>query len=111
MYKFLRHYRATPHTATGKTSAEPLFNCNYTVLLAELQVPVHNPKVCQQNAQAEGKQKACKDSKINVKHHIIQVNDKVLLLQRQSKTKSRYDPAPFKVVKVQGTQITATHGD
>lgn len=36
--------------------------------------------------------------KVNVEHHNIQVNDKVLLLQ-QSKTKPRYDP--YKVIKVQ----------
>ena len=43
--------------------------------------------------------KSYKDSKTNVKHHSIRVNDKVLLLQRQSKTKSRYDPITCKVVK------------
>ena len=41
----------------------------------------------------------------------IQVNGKNLLLQRQANTKLRYGPVPFKVDKVQGTQITATRGD
>ena len=110
-YKFLRHYRATPHTTTGKAPAELLFNRKFTVRLPELQVPVHDPQLRQRNAKAKAKQKAYKDSQANVKHHSIQVNDKVLLLQRQSKTKSRYDPVPYKVIKVQGTQITATRGN
>ena len=63
------------------------------------------------NKMQKPKQKAYKDSQANVKHHSIQVNDKVPLLQHQSKTKSRYDPVPYKVIKVQGTQITATRGD
>ena len=111
IYKFLRYYRAIPHTTTGKAPAELLFNRKFTVRLPELQVSVHEPQMRQRNAQAKAKQKVYKDSKANVKHHNIQVNDKVLLLQRQSKTKSRYDPVPYKVTKAQGTQITATGGD
>lgn len=47
IYKFLRHYRATLHTTTGKDAAELLFNLNYTVRLPELQVPVHDPETRQ----------------------------------------------------------------
>ena len=46
-----------------------------------------------------------------MKPHDIQVGDQVLLLQKQSKTQSRYDPQPYRVVEVQGTQITAVRGD
>ena len=45
IYKFVRHYRATLHTTTGKAPAELLFNHNYTVLLPELQVPLHDPEI------------------------------------------------------------------
>ena len=83
------------HTATDGAPAELLFNRNYTVRFPELQVPVHDPELHQRNAQAKAKEKAYKDSKTSVKRHSIQVNDKVLLLQRHSKTKSRYDPVPF----------------
>lgn len=103
------HYKATQLTTTGKAPAELLVNCKYTVHLPELQVPVHNPKICQRNVLAKAKQKAYKDSKMNTKNHNIQVNDKVLWLYCQSK--SRYDPVPYRVVKVQGTQITVTCGD
>jgi len=109
IYEFLRHYWATPHTTTSKAPAEPLFNSKFTVPLPELQVPIHDTQLRQRNVQAKAKQKAYMDAKVNVKHHNIQVNVKVLLLQRQSKTKPRYDP--YKVIKVQGTQITATCGD
>ena len=90
IYKFLRHYGATPHTTTGRAPAELLFNRNYTVRLPELQVPVHDPELHQRNAQAKAKQKDYKDSKTNVMHHNLPVSDKVLLLQRHSKTKSSF---------------------
>ncbi len=35
-YKFLQHYRATPHTTTGKAPAKLLFNRKSTVRLPEL---------------------------------------------------------------------------
>ena len=88
-----------------------MFNRKFTVRLPELQAPVHDPQMRQRNAQAKAKQKAYKDSKTNVKHYNVQVNAKVLLLQRQSKTKSTYDLVPYKVTKVQGTQITATQSN
>ena len=40
--------------------------------------------------------------------HGIKVGDAVLLKQKQTKTKSRYDPDPFWVTGVDGTQITAS---
>ena len=111
IYKFLRHYRATPHTSTGKAPAEVLFNRKFHVRLPEFQKPAHDPQLRQRNDDAKAKQKQYKDAKTNVKPHNIQVGDKVLLLQKQSKTKSRYDPEPFEVIQTQGTQITARRGD
>jgi hypothetical protein len=111
IYRFLRQYRATPHSVTKRAPAEVLFNRNFQVRLPEFQEPAQDIELRQQNEQAKAKQKAYKDKKSNVRPHNIQVGDKVLLLQRTSKTKSRYDPKPFTVVQVQGTQITAERGD
>ena len=43
--------------------------------------------------------------------HNIEVGDQVLLLQKTTKSKPRYDPDPYTVTKVLGSQITATRGE
>ena len=42
--------------------------------------------------------------------HNIVPGDLVLLPQKKSKTQPQYDPDPYTVTKVMGTQITATRG-
>ena len=61
--------------------------------------------------QAKERQKRWKDRARNVTPHKIGVGDDVLLLQQAGKTKPRYDPMSYKVIKVIGTQITAKRGE
>ena len=110
LYKFLRQYRSTPHSTTGKPPAELLFNRKIQTRLLIKQEPARDPQVRHQDEEAKAKQKQYKDNKSNVKPHNIQVGDQVLLRQRQSKTHSVYDPEPYRVTEVHGTQITATQG-
>ena len=111
LYKYLRHYRATPHSSTGRAPAELLFNRSIRTRLPAFQEPAHDPQVRQHNEKAKAVQKAYKDAKANVRPHDIQLGDRVLLLQKGSKTHSRYDPEPYRVTAVQGSQITAVRGD
>ena len=111
LYKFLRQYRATPHSSTRQAPATLLFNRTFQTRLPAKQKPVHDPELRAQNAEAKEKQKMYKDSKANVRPHVIQVGDHVLLLQKESKTRSRYEPDPYRVTEVQGSQITAVQGD
>ncbi|KAF0294562.1 hypothetical protein FJT64_007776 [Amphibalanus amphitrite] len=62
------------------------------------------------DARAKDVQKAYKDTPKNVRPHNIQTGDTVLLQRRSTKTASRYDPEPYKVIQMKGTQITATRG-
>ena len=110
LYKFLRHYRATPHSSTGKAPAEVLFNRPFQVRLPQKNEPAQDPVLSQRNLEAKAKQKTYKDAKANTKPHNIKVGDQVLLLQKQSKTNPRYDPKPYKVTNIQRTQITAAQG-
>ena len=48
-----------------------------------------------------------KDNQRNVRPNNIHTGDTVLLLQKQSKSNPRYDPTPYEVISVEGTQITA----
>ncbi|XP_043245814.1 uncharacterized protein K02A2.6-like [Amphibalanus amphitrite] len=113
LYKLLRQYRATPHPSTGKPPAELLFNRPFRTRLLTAErptpgTPYHD--VQKHDARAKDVQKAYKDTPKNVRPHNIQTGDTVLLQRRSTKTASRYDPEPYKVVQMKGTQITATRG-
>ena len=54
--------------------------------------------------------KIYKDNKRSVKPHSIKEGDKVIRRRKSTKANSPYDPTPYKVTKVRGTQITAKRG-
>ena len=111
MYKFLRQYRSTSHSTTGKPPAELLFGRTIRTKLPDLITPTNNTPIKERHDIAKQKQKEHKDNKRYVKPHNINVGDRVLLLQKETKLNSRYDPVPYKVTVVQGTQITAVQGE
>ena len=41
----------------------------------------------------------------------VAIGDKVLVSQRKSTTKPPYDPRPFEVTEIKGTQVTAERGN
>ena len=108
IYKYLRQYRATPHSSTGRPPAEVLFRRTYHTRLPEFQEPAHDPQLRHQDAASKAKQKHYKDHKSNVHPHNMTTGDQVLLLQKRTKSHSRYDPDPYTVTDVHGTQIMAT---
>ncbi len=110
MYKFLRQQRSTAHSSTGKAPAELLFNRKIRTRLPDITESQADPVLRDSDKAAKLRQKKYKDAKSNVRPHSITVGDKVLLLQKESKLNSRYDPRPYTVTTVQGTQITATRG-
>ena len=61
--------------------------------------------------EAKEQMKMYKDRGRFVKPHTIKIGDKVLLKQKPTKKKPPYDPEPFQVVDVQGTQITAKRNE
>ena len=50
------------------------------------------------------------DLRKTAKNKEVSVGDKVLLSQRKSTTKPPYDPRPFEVIEIKGTQVTAERG-
>ena len=107
LFKYLRHYRATPHTSTGRAPSEIMFNRKIRTRLPAYQEPAHDPQLRAQHDKSKATQKYYKDAKSNVKPHNILIGDKVLLLQKESKTQSRYDPHPYQVTAIKGSQIAA----
>ena len=119
MYKLLRQYRATPHSSTGYAPAEVLFNRPFKTRLPNPVWPTHGSHELQKrHNELEKKhnasktiQKYHKDQKANVRAHDIKVGDTVLLLQTPTKQRPWYDPSPYHVTQVAGTQVTATRED
>ena len=111
LYKFLLNYRATPHTTTGFSPSELLFNRQIKVKLPQVvAVPDQNKDqiLRQKDDQAKKKMKQYADMKRKAKDSTIQVGDTVLVRQRKdSKFTSKFDPRPFKVVRKKGTMVTA----
>ena len=107
LYKFLRNYRSTPHTSTGKSPAEALFGRQIKTRLPQFMKESEDEGMRKKDKESKANQKKYKDAKKTVQPHNIEVGDTVLLKRKQTKTTSRYDPSPFRVTDVKGTQITA----
>ena len=108
MNKFLRHYRATPHTITGKSPAEALYNRPYNTRLPTYRklADTDDSNMRKTDTENKKKQKMYKDSKANVKPHNMKIGDRVLI-RNQGHARLPYDPDPYTVIRVRGHQITA----
>ena len=83
VYKYLLSYRATPHSTTGKTPAELLFNRKLRT-----PVPILFPRcrtdqsVKRHDAQKKNRMKEYHDKKRDAKTTVIKVGDQVLVKQK-----------------------------
>lgn len=114
--KHLRVQRATPHPSTGMAPAELLNHRKYKTRLPDLRIdPARDREDIRQarhkDRESKLRQKEYKDAKSTVKAHSIQVGDQVLLDRKKTKLKSPYDPNPFIVSEVHGTQVVARRGE
>ena len=76
LYTFLRAYRATPHTSTGKTPAELMFQQRpFRVRLPELTPERNDKEVRERDAIQKRKQKKSADKKNYVRFSGIKVGD------------------------------------
>ena len=112
VYKFLLAYRATPHSTTGVSPAELLFNRKINTTIPTFQKPlttnVH--KVARSNDNdAKTKMKEYHDTHRHAKASEIGLGDTVLVKQRKSTTKPFYNPTPLIVSAKKGSMITATN--
>ncbi|CAB4010962.1 Transposon Ty3-I Gag-Pol poly [Paramuricea clavata] len=110
-FKFLRNYRATPHTTTGKSPAELLFQTRpYRVRLPELSTSHDTDnEVRERDAEKKLQAKQYADRKSYVKLSNLKVGDLVLMRnERKGKLQPVYDPKPYTVTARKGTMITAS---
>ncbi|XP_073509147.1 tumor necrosis factor alpha-induced protein 8-like protein 3 isoform X1 [Phyllobates terribilis] len=114
LHRFLRQYRATPHSTTGVPPATALFNRPMRVKLPSVPLsPVQTP-IATKDAISKQKMKRYADkSSHRCKPPEVLVGDWVLVkrLRPSDKFASRYYPEPFQVTQVKGTMVTAQdHG-
>ena len=113
--RFLLNYRATPHSTTGKSPAELLFNRKIRTRLPEMSSQETSPShlaLQQKDDDAKKKMKEYADKKSRAKESPIRVGDSVLVRQaKENKLFSKFKPNPYRVVKMKGTRVTVErHG-
>ena len=111
--KFLINYRNTPHSSTKKKPSELMMNRTVRTKLPVLIKPprgeLHLTAQANDRA-AKAKHKEYGDKHRRARHTEVAVGDRVLIKQSKTTTRPPWDPAPYVVTGVRGTQVTAKRG-
>ena len=114
-YKFLRNYRATPHSSTGVTPAEALFGRKIKVKLPEAPtIPNSHSRhahldthMRQRGFLMKKKMKNYAEAKRNISTTDIQVGNTVLVREpKKNKLTPYYNPNPMQVTAKKGPMLT-----
>ena len=113
LQKFLRNYRSTPHSSTGKSPAELLMGRQIKTKLPEMPT-LHptQPAIANKDSTAKRKMKYHADKRSYGKPNKFSVGD--LVLPRQEKKNTFTTPfraEPFRITEINGSMITATSKD
>ena len=116
--KFLRQYRATPHSTTGISPCKALNQRKLKTTLLEVTPPVHQQTIvetqknlAQRDAEQKKKIKAYADQKLGVRESNIKLGDTVLIKQpKANKLSTPFNPVPLVVEEKKGSMITASDG-
>ena len=113
--KFLLNYRATPHSTTGYSPAELLFNRKINTKLPQLTTESKSKThraLKKRDAEEKEKMKKNRDKASRAKESEIDVGDTVLVKQvKNNKFSTKFDARPYKVTRKKGTMITAERND
>ena len=112
LQKFLRAYRSTPHSMTGMTPAELMFNGRlYKTRLPVTQrrrYLVKKREACKNDAKSKQTKKSYADARVYVKPLDIKVGDKVLCRQdKVNKLSTPFRAKPMQVTRVKGSLVEA----
>jgi transposase InsO family protein len=108
--QFLRNYRATPHSTTGKSPATLLLGRDIKTCLPEVERTdsVLDEDVRKRDTTQKAKMKRHADNRHHLRPVSIAVGDNVLVRQNQrNKATSTFDPVPYVVSARNGTSVTA----
>ena len=115
MWKFLRQYRATPHSSTKVSPAEALFSRQIATEIPHFQdkpTDSMTKEVIMRNDQeAKEKMKKYADNRRHTTQQNIQEGDSVILENpHPKKMDPPFNPVPKKVIRKKGDMITASDG-
>ena len=111
--QFLRNYRSTPHSTTGKAPTVLLFGDDRTnrlpSFIEEEKTDSNTVKEAKlRDLKSKGKSKTYMDTKRQAKQQDLQVGDEVYMKQnRTNKWMTRFDSSKLTVTAVNGSMITA----
>ena len=115
LWPFLRNYRATPHTTTGKAPAEVLYGRNIKTQLPQFDMPdaqshpIQDQIIRSKDTQEKTNMKRYADKQRHTTHSQIDVGDTVLVKnQTKGKLQPVYIPQPYTVIIRNGSMVTAT---
>ena len=114
LYKFLRQYRATPHSTTEISPCEALNHRKLKTTLPEVTPPVleKQKNMTDRDAEQKLKMKAYADHKLGVRESKIKLGDTVLIKQpKRNKLSSPFSPVPLVVEEKKGSMVTASNGN
>ncbi len=108
LYRFLRNYKATPHSTTELSPFEIMFNRKMKTKLPQVVEKVRHPSLRRRDKQAKRKMKIHADTRKKATPSTLKVGDFVLVRQKkQNKLTPPYDPKPLQITKKKGSMITA----
>ena len=114
LYKFLRQYRATPHSTTKVSPSEALNSRKLKTTIPEL--PISTPQdpsasIAQRDVLQKQKMKVYADLMAHAQEREIKPGEVVLMRQlKQNKLSTPYNSKPFIVEEKKGTMVTASNG-
>ena len=112
LYRFLRNYRATPHTSTGLPPATVLNGVPLKTKLPHVFNTQDDKLLRQKDQSAKNSMKEHAEARRNTRRSDIKVGDKVLLknVTQTGKLVPKFQQQPFEVIKRKGVMVTAQRG-
>ena len=109
--RFLRDYRATPHSTTGQSPAQLMFQRPIKFRLPEKQERERDDEVLRRKDEAaKAKQKQYANLRNHAKQSSLRVGDPVLIRVPQTKkSQPPFNPEPYTLTAKKGSMCTATN--
>ena len=96
-WKYLTAYRSIPHSTTGRSPAELLFNRKVRGKIPDLRIDhVYDQEVHDHDAEQKAKTKDYADTQRRASHSSVEIGDEVLVQQgKTNKLSTAFNPTPF----------------
>ena len=112
LYRFLRNYRATPHTSTGIAPATALNGYPMKTKLPEIITHEEKSNIRQSDSVSKQKMKYYAEKWRNIQKSEVEVGDQVLMknVTKKGKLMPKFHEEPFEVITKKGTMLVAQRG-